>query len=50
MDTYGHLMNTVNRAAASKLGARIFGNSFSESGSILVARTAKGHGNEPVTP
>jgi len=50
MDNYGHLMNTVNRAAASKLGANVLGKDFSGLGSNLVAKTRKGYGEDPVTP
>jgi integrase len=37
MDTYGHLMNTINRDAASKLGEQVLGGSFQGCGSNLVA-------------
>lgn len=47
MDTYGHLMNTVNRDAASKLGEQVLGSSFLEHGSSLVAENEKGSENEP---
>jgi integrase len=42
MDTYGHLMNTVNRDAASRLGEQVLGSSFSGHGSSLVAKIEKG--------
>lgn len=36
MDTYGHLMNTVNRDAASKRGELVLGSRILEHGSNLV--------------
>jgi len=42
MDTYGHLMNTVNRDAASRLGEQVLGSRFSGHGSSLVAEKSKG--------
>jgi integrase len=41
MDTYGHLMNTVNRDAAIRLGEQVVGSRFSGHGSSLVAENEK---------
>jgi hypothetical protein len=42
MDTYGHLMDTVNRAAADRLGEQILDGSWKGNGSKMVAGTEKG--------
>ena len=42
MDTYGHLLDTVNRAAADRLGEQIFDDSWKGNGSKMVAETEKG--------
>jgi integrase len=42
MDVYGHLMNTVNREAASRLGSIVLGGGFYEDGSKMVAETKNG--------
>jgi integrase len=42
MDTYGHLMNTVNRDAASRLGEQVLGGRVSGYGSRMVAEKSKG--------
>ncbi len=43
MDIYGHLMKTVNRQAANKLGKAIMGNQ-KKSGSNLVAEGVRAKG------
>jgi len=42
MDTCGHLMDTVNRAAADRLGEQIFDGSWKGNVSKMVAETEKG--------
>ena len=41
MDVYGHLMDTVNREAASKLGRTVLGGNSEDDGSKTVAETKK---------
>jgi integrase len=50
MDTYSHLMNTVNRDAASRLGEQVLGSKFSGYGSSLVAQNEKGASRKWLTP
>ncbi|MBI4595010.1 MAG: site-specific integrase [Candidatus Tectomicrobia bacterium] len=42
MDTYGHLMKSVNQEAATRLGKMIFGSSSETTGSKMVAEMQKG--------
>ena len=49
MDIYGHLMDTVNRQAATKLGRAVLGEQ-EDYGSKMVAKMKKGANHTSVNP